>query len=69
VLEAAATPRTRGELQAVIGLKDRKHFRTTYLDPLLAAGFLEMTLPDPPQSPRQRYRTTAAGTRLLETKS
>lgn len=49
----------------MIGVKDRKHFRATYLDPLVEAGLLEMTLPGPPQSPRQRYRTTAAGTKLL----
>lgn len=65
VLEAAATPRTRAELQAAIGLKDRKHFRAAYLEPLVGAGLLELTLPDAPQSPRQRYRTTAAGARLL----
>ena len=67
VLQSAATaPRTRAELQHAAGLKDREHFRTTYLEPLLGAGLLEMTIPNKPKSSRQRYRTTAAGVRALK---
>jgi hypothetical protein len=47
-------------------LKDREHFRKGHLEPLLASGLLEMTIPDKPRSSLQRYRTTAAGVRLLE---
>jgi len=64
-LRAATTPCTRAELQAVSGFKDRKHFRTTYLDPLVEAGFLSLTVPDKPRSSKQRYHTTEAGARLL----
>jgi hypothetical protein len=53
------------DLQAATGLTDREHFRKAYLEPLLAAGWLEMTLPDKPQSPRQRYRTTKQGRTVL----
>ena len=70
VLRSAATaPRTRAELQNAAGLKDREHFRTTYLEPLLDAGLLEMTIPDKPKSSRQQYRTTAAGVRALKDES
>jgi len=66
MLSAALTPRTRADLQDAAGIKDRKHFRTTYLDLLLEAGLLELTIPDKPRSPLQRYRTTRAGRELLE---
>ena len=70
VLRSAATaPRTRAELQNAAGLKDREHFRTTYLEPLLDAGLLEMTIPDKPKSSRQQYRTTAAGVGVLKDES
>jgi len=45
----------------LVGLKDRKHFGEAYLQPALDAGLLEMTIPDKPQSSKQRYRLTAAG--------
>ena len=52
---------TRQELMDIAGLKDRKHFAEAYLQPALDAGLLEMTIPDKPQSSKQRYRLTAAG--------
>ena len=65
VLTAALTPKERQELQDAVGLKDREHFRKTYLEPLVAAGWLEMSLPDKPTSPRQKYTTSAAGKQVL----
>ncbi|MBK9346905.1 MAG: hypothetical protein IPN06_11035 [Burkholderiales bacterium] len=47
---------TRQELMAALALKDRKHFANTYLKPALAAGSIEMTLPDKPSSGLQKYR-------------
>jgi ATP-dependent DNA helicase RecG len=49
---------TRQELMAVLALKDRKHFANSYLKPALAAGSIEMTLPDKPNSGLQKYRKT-----------
>jgi predicted HTH transcriptional regulator len=69
LLEAARQPRSRIELQRIVGLKDRAHFQRAYLEPLLAAGWLEMTIPDKPRSRLQRYRTTAAGTAALQKNS
>jgi len=47
------------------GLRDREHFRSAYLEPLLDAGWIEMTIPDKPRSSKQRYRTTEAGKGVL----
>ena len=65
VLESARTSRTREELQKVIGLRDREHFRKAYLEPLLSAGWLEMTIRDKPRSSKQRYKTTDLGRKVL----
>ena len=56
---------TRHELQDAISVRDRMHFVRAYLDPLLTAGWLEMTTPDRPRSPKQRYRTTESGMAAL----
>jgi ATP-dependent DNA helicase RecG len=66
VLEAAQTARNREELQRAVGLRDREHFRKTYLEPLLVAGWLEMTIPDKPRSSKQGYRTTDLGRKVLD---
>ncbi len=59
LLQAAIEPATRESLQEAMGLQNREHFRQTYLEPLLKAGWLERTIPGKPTSPHQRYRLTA----------
>ena len=54
----------RTEIMAGLGLRDEKHFREHYQQAALAAGVLEMTIPDKPNSRLQKYRLTAAGKRL-----
>ena len=66
LLKAAGKPLSREELQNVAGIKDREHFRKEYLKPLLAAGFLEMTIPDKPNSRLQKYRLSDKGRRRIE---
>ena len=56
----------RQELQALLGLADREHFRKTYLLPALAAGQIEPTLPDKPNSRLQQYRLTNKGRSTLK---
>jgi hypothetical protein len=51
----------RDELQVRLGLADRKYLRTGFLAPAIKAGLLEMTIPDKPNSSKQRYRLTALG--------
>ena len=55
LLKFCATPRSREEMQAFVGIMDRKHFRSAILKPLLASGRLKMTVPDKPNSRNQKY--------------
>lgn len=40
-----------------LGLSHRTYFRKTFLQPLIDSGKLELTFPDKPKSPKQRYIT------------
>lgn len=44
------------QLMERMGLVHRPHFRQFYLVPALEKGIIERTIPDKPNSPRQRYR-------------
>jgi ATP-dependent DNA helicase RecG len=48
------------------GRSNRSKFRNLVLAPLLAAGLLELTVPDKPRSGKQRYRLTEAGRAVLD---
>ena len=61
---ASREPLSREELQNILNLNHREHFRKAYLKPLLDKGWLEATIPGKPLSPLQRYRTTPAGLAL-----
>lgn len=52
-------------LMQAIGLSDRRNFRERYLRPALESGLVEMTIPEKPQSSKQRYRLTQRGVDLL----
>lgn len=52
---------TRGQIMTKLKLKDRSSFLESYLSPALRIGFIEMTQPDSPRSPTQKYRLTAKG--------
>lgn len=66
LLRKATGEMARQELMDALGLKDRKHFGDAYLQPALEAGLLEMTIPDKPQSSKQRYRLTEQGRAVLK---
>ncbi|MHB8902432.1 MAG: Fic family protein [Thermoguttaceae bacterium] len=61
LLVLCRSPRSRQELLTKLGLSDREHFRKAYLLPALESGLLERTIPDKPQSSKQRYRLSAKG--------
>ncbi len=65
LLLAIAGEMRREALQAALGLHDRKSFRERYLEPALADGLLEMTIPDKPNSRLQKYRLTDKGRQWL----
>ena len=56
---------SREALQSALGLLDRKSFRERYLNPALADGLIEMTIPDKPNSRLQKYRLTDKGRQWL----
>lgn len=56
----------RKEMQQELGLKHEDHFRDQYLVPALHAGVIEMTQPDSPKSPTQKYRLTEKGKKARE---
>ncbi|MCL2020963.1 MAG: putative DNA binding domain-containing protein [Betaproteobacteria bacterium] len=66
LLEAMQGEMTRTEIQAKLGLKHLPHFRDAYLRPALEIGFVEMTVPDKPNSRLQKYRLTVAGRAWLQ---
>lgn len=63
---ASMEARTREKLQVAAGMANREHFRKYYMEPLLAAGWLERTIPAKPTSRLQKYRLTAKARSWLE---
>ena len=58
--------KTQQEILLSLGLKDRKNLRTQYVQPALAEGLIEMTIPDRPRSSKQKYRLTDRGQELRD---
>ncbi|MGP9764237.1 Fic family protein [Halomonas sp. AOP13-D3-9] len=56
-------------LMKVTGRSNRTKFRAAVLNPLLDLGLIEMTQPDSPRSPTQKYRLTDLGKQVLATKN
>ena len=55
LLDYCHIPRSRQEIQDFVGIKDREYFRKNILNPLINEGLLELSLPDKPTSPKQKY--------------
>ena len=58
-------PRKISELMADIGLVHKATFRANYLRPALAVEWIEMTHPESPSSPAQKYRLTQLGKQVF----
>lgn len=56
----------REEMQNLLELKDREHFRRQYLLEAIEQGMTEMTQPDKSRSVNQNYRLTAKGKTLQQ---
>ncbi|MBM4152142.1 MAG: hypothetical protein FJ220_01290 [Kiritimatiellaceae bacterium] len=54
------------DLMGILKLSHRPTFRKNYLHPALEAGLIEMSLPNSPRSPTQKYFLTEKGKRMLE---
>jgi len=51
----------RAEIQEILQLKNDENFRTQYILPSLADGYIEMKYTDSPNHPDQKYRLTDKG--------
>ena len=58
---------SRQELMNILQLKHNPNFRDNYLNPTMEEGYIEMTIPDTPNSTNQKYRLTEKG-QLLKIK-
>lgn len=58
ILAFCTTPRSMTEIMEHIGLKHRYNVKHRYIDPLIEGGFIEMTIPDKPNSRSQKYKRT-----------
>ena len=59
------TPKRLKEVREALGLSDATYFKKNYIDPLIATGYLALTIPDKPTSSQQRYCLTEKGYLLL----
>ncbi|MFM8764815.1 MAG: Fic family protein [Spartobacteria bacterium] len=59
-------PLGNSEILRSLTLSDRTHLREHYIDPAIADGLVERTIPDKPTSRLQKYRLTAKGQALLK---
>ena len=50
-----STPRTRAEIIEYLAISSGQYALRRYLDPLVRAGAIVMTMPDKPRSPNQQY--------------
>jgi ATP-dependent DNA helicase RecG len=66
ILDKCLYDSTIGDLLTIVGRTNRTKFRNQVITPLIDAGLIEMTIPDKPRSPKQRYRTTEVGRAVLE---
>lgn len=66
LLGKMANPMSAREMREFCGQKDHTHFKNNVINPLIELGIVEMTHPDSPNSPTQRYRLTEAGKALLK---
>ena len=62
---AEAGPVHRVDLLAAAGLSQSSNNYRRHVLPLLSAGLLELSIPETPRSPRQRYLITQAGRQFL----
>ena len=52
---------SRAEIMELVEVKHRPTFLYNYLQPAIALGFIELTIPGKPNSSKQKYRLTQKG--------
>ena len=66
ILKACIEPMQLSGLLEELNRSDRTKLKKKIINPLMEKGLLEMTEPDSPKSPTQKYRTTDKGKELIE---
>ena len=59
ILKNCKNESTAIELMKILNRTNRSKFKNTIIYPLVENGFLELTNPDKPKSPTQKYRLTS----------
>ena len=58
ILDFCKEAKSANEIMEFLNLKDKKHFRTAILKPLLQKGLIRETIPEKPTTPKQKYQRT-----------
>ena len=58
ILKKCKEESTALELMNILGRTNRTKFKLAIIYPLIDQGFIELTIPDKPKSPNQKYRIT-----------
>lgn len=66
VLDFCRKPRSAHEIMERIGISYHSKNMKIYVKDLVKSGYLRLTIPDKPNSPAQKYVTTANGLRTTD---
>jgi len=69
MLENSVEAKAIVDLMKIFNRTNRSKFKNSLLQPLIDAGFIEMTEPNSPNSPTQKYRTTEEGLQIIDDKN
>ena len=58
ILKKCKNESTALELMKILKRTNKSKFKTAIINPLIDRNFLELTIPESPKSPSQKYRTT-----------
>jgi len=58
ILKNCDNENTAAELIKILKRTNKTKFKKSILDPLIDFGFFELTIPEKPKSPKQKYRLT-----------
>ena len=66
LLKALDSPKSVKEILEALDMKHRPTLYELYIKPAMAMGLVEMTEPDSPKSPHQKYKITDLGINISE---
>ena len=66
LLSVISKEHSTNELMTLLQLSGRRNFIEKYISPALKDGLIEMSQPDSPNSPTQKYRLTAKGKQIQQ---